>query len=217
MILRALKDGGHILVPAFAIGRTQTLLYVLNELVESGRIPRIPVAVDSPMGLQVTELHHAYKDLFDEVALGRLRQGDNPLDFNNLYAVKRVADSFRIHDAKESMLVIAGSGMCTGGRIVGHLQALLPRKETCVLFVGHQARGTPGRAIQEAAGTGGSVMLDGQSIPVRAAVETVGGFSAHADRNELRAWLSHIPNVQNVALHHGEPHAQRALAAFLRA
>ncbi|MBI5498023.1 MAG: MBL fold metallo-hydrolase [Deltaproteobacteria bacterium] len=216
VVLRALKDGGHILVPAFAIGRTQTLLYLFNELVESGRIPRIPVAVDSPMGLEVTELHQAHRELFDAPALAKLAAHDNPLDFKNLYAVRRTADSFRIHEVRESMLVIAGSGMCTGGRIVNHLKALLPRPETCVLFVGYQADGTPGRRIQDAARTHATVQLDGADVPVRAAVETLPGMSAHADRSELRAWLSAIPRVQRVALHHGEPGAQRALAEFLQ-
>jgi metallo-beta-lactamase family protein len=120
---------------------------------------------------------------------------------------------------KQPMLIIAGSGMCTGGRVVGHLQQLLPLQSTTVLFVGYQARGTPGRAIQEAANrrAGGtrSVRLGQHDVAVRAQVETLSGLSAHADRDELRRWLEAIPGVQRVALHHGEPEAQRGFADWV--
>lgn len=215
VVTRALRDGGHILVPAFAIGRTQTLLYHLDRLVTSGRIPRIPVALDSPLGLRVTEVYGEHARLFDRETLDRIARGDDPLDFADLYAVRKARDSVRIRDVEEPMLIIAGSGMCTGGRIVGHLQELLPRPETCVIFVGYQAMGTPGRAIQEAAKRRGRVALGGESVEVNAEVVTIGGLSAHADRRELTAWLRAIPDVRAVALHHGEPDAQRALQTHL--
>lgn len=214
IVRRAVADGGHILVPAFAIGRVQTLLYHLNALVEAGRLPAIPVAVDSPMGLRVTETYAQNKALFDQEALGRLANGDDPLDFEGLYGVEKARDSIRLRDVKEPMIVIAGSGMCTGGRIVGHLQELLPRSETCVVFVGFQAPGTPGRRIQDAARGGGTVRLDGEEVSVRASIETLNGLSAHADRNELLAWLRSIPDVRRVALHHGEVDAQEAFARW---
>ena len=147
-IQRALRDGGHILVPSFAIGRTQVLLYHLNTLVEAGRIPFLPVAIDTPLGLKITETHQHFRRLFDREALDKIAKGDDPLDFDHLYAVKKGRESAYLRDIKESMLIIAGSGMCTGGRIVGHLKELLPRPETDVIFVGYQAAGTPGRAIQ---------------------------------------------------------------------
>lgn len=112
------------------------------------------------------------------------------------------------------MIIIAGSGMCTGGRILGHLREGLPSERTTVLFVGYQAEGTPGRRIQEAAKNGGRVRIDGEEVLVRARVATLKGLSAHADRKELLAWLRRIPNVERVALHHGEVAAQRAFAAF---
>lgn len=215
VVKRALHDGGHILVPAFAIGRTQTLLYHLDRLQTSGRIPRIPVALDSPLGLRVTEVYGNHSRLFDREALDRIGRGDDPLDFKDLYAVRRSGDSVRLRDVKDPMIVIAGSGMCSGGRIVGHLQELLPRPETCVLFVGYQAQGTPGRAIQNAKKRGEEVTLGNQRVEVRAEVVTIGGLSAHADQRELTRWLSAIPSVRAVALHHGEPEAQRALASHL--
>jgi len=214
-IKHALRDGGHILVPAFSIGRTQTLLYHLNSLVESGRIRDLPVAVDSPLGLKVTETYQRSKHLFDKQALALLRQGDDPLEFENLYAVNKSRDSMRLRDVEQSMLIIAGSGMCTGGRIVGHLKELMPHPETCVLFVGYQAQGTPGRRILEAARSGGSVRMGRDEVPVRCEVTTISGLSAHADRIELKRWLDAVPQVKKVALHHGELDTQRAFAEWL--
>ncbi len=216
-ITRALLDGGHILVPSFALGRTQVLLHHLNALVESGRLEDLPVAVDTPLGLRITETYKRFGRLYDREALKRIAQGDDPLDFEDLYAVRRGRDSARLRDVEQPMLIIAGSGMCQGGRITDHLVELLPRPETAVLFVGHQAAGTRGRAILEAAarrdhGEDVSVHIAGYDVPVRAAIERIPGISAHADRTELASWLAAIPDVQAVALCHGEPRAQRALA-----
>ena len=114
------------------------------------------------------------------------------------------------------MLIIAGSGMSTGGRIVGHLKELLPVKETCVIFVGHQAAGTRGRLIQDSAGKGGlaSVRIDGERVPMRAEITTLHGISAHADRGELVRWLRSIPNARRVALNHGDEKTQLDFAAY---
>ena len=221
IIHHALRDGGHILVPAFAIGRTQTLLYHLNTLIEAGRVKNLPVAVDTPMGIHVTELYESSRHLYDEEALALLARGDDPLDFKNLYAVRKGSHSRHLRELTEPMLIIAGSGMCTGGRIVSHLRALLPKPETDVLMVGYQAEGTPGRAILEAAslraedGKIRTVELDGEDVEVRAAVHKLSGMSAHADQGELRAWLSSIPSPKRVVLHHGEVEAQTALGALL--
>ncbi len=219
---RAIERGGHVIVPAFAIGRTQILLYHLNALVESGRL-HVPVVVDSPMGLAVTEVYTRSRELYDADARGRLEAGDDPLDFEGLYAVGPARDSERLRDLPGPSIVIAASGMCTGGRVVGHLRELLPREETCVLFVGFQAPGTPGRAILDAGrereerGGVPTVRLEGEEVDVRASVEYLPGLSAHADRGELRDWLVAIPEVRRVALHHGEPHAQHAFRTWLLA
>lgn len=213
-----LKDAvarrAKVLVPAFAIGRTQTLLYFLNALVEAGRIPEIPVMIDTPMGLAVTETYKKSRTLFDKEALDRLAKGDDPLDFEDLFQVRRGSDSRKLHDREGPMVIIAGSGMCTGGRILGHLREGLPSERTTVLFVGYQAEGTPGRQIQEAAKRGGKVWVDGEEVLVRAKVETLRGLSAHADRQELLGWLRHVPMVKRVALHHGDVAAQEAFASW---
>lgn len=217
IVRRAAQRKGHILVPAFAIGRTQTLLYHLNTLIESGRVPNVPVAVDTPMGLRVTETYAESRRLFDKEALEKISHGDDPLDFEGLYAVWKGRDSARLRDVPGPMVVIAGSGMCTGGRIVQHLQELLPEESTTVLFVGFQAPGTPGREIQEAAQNRREgrvdceVRLGGENVRVRANIETLSGLSAHADQSELLRWLQSIPGPGRVALHHGEVAAQRGL------
>lgn len=209
VLKRALETKGKVLVPSFAIGRTQTLLYHLNTLVESKRIRNIPVAVDTPMGIGITETYERFRSLFDKEALAKLARGDDPLDFDELYAVNKGSDSRRLRDVPGPMIIIAGSGMCTGGRIVGHLLDGLDDERNTVLFVGFQAPGTPGRRIQEAARRGGRVSLGGTEVRVRARIETLNGLSAHADRTDLLAWLRAIPRVKRVALHHGDVEAQR--------
>jgi len=177
-ILRdAIARKGKVLVPAFAIGRTQTLLYFLNNLVEARRIPEVPVMIDTPMGMAVTQTYTQFRRLFDKESLDKLAAGDDPLDFEDLFHVRRGKDSRKLHDVEGPMIIIAGSGMCTGGRILGHLREGLPHPSTTVLFVGYQAEGTP-------------------------------------DRKELLSWLRAIPDVRRVALHHGEPSAQRAFASW---
>jgi len=214
ILLRAIERRGHVLIPAFAIGRTQTLLYHLNTLVETRRIPAIPVAVDSPLAIGVTSTYSDFSRVFDRESLAKIARGDDPLDFEKLYAVRRLEHSQRLGELPGPLIIIAGSGMCTGGRVVGHLRRLLPIDQSTILFVGYQAEGTPGRAIQRAAARGGRVWLDHEEVKVRAEVETLSGLSAHADRRELARWLNAIPNVRKVVLHHGEPKAQRAFAAW---
>ena len=222
IVQRAAQRRGHILVPAFAIGRTQALLYHLNTLIEAGHVPPIPVAVDTPMGLRVTETYAESRRLFDAESLDKIAHGDDPLDFEGLYAVWKGRDSTRLRQVPGPLLIIAGSGMCTGGRIIGHLQELLPLETTTLLFVGFQAPGTPGRAIQDAArnrlstGRDFHVRLDHQDVPVRATIETLSGLSAHADQKELLHWLRALPSPRAVALHHGEVDAQQGFLDFAK-
>lgn len=215
-VRETIAAGGKVFVPAFAIGRTQVLLWFLDSLVESGRLPEVPVAVDTPMGLAVTETYKKFRKLYDKESLDKLARGDDPLDFDELFAVHRGKDSARLREMPGPMVIIAGSGMCTGGRIVRHLIEGLPEPENTLLFVGHQAEGTPGRRIQEAASRAGEVNLGGERVRVRAKIRTLKGLSAHADRDELLAWLSHLPSVARVALHHGEVESQHALVDYAR-
>lgn len=214
VVKRAVERQGKVFVPSFAIGRTQVLLYHLNTLVEEGRIPTVPVAVDTPMGLGITETYQRFRGLFDRDSLDKLARGDDPLDFDELYAVQKGRDSVRLRDVPGPMIIIAGSGMITGGRIVGHLVDGLSDERNTLLFVGYQAEGTPGRRIQEAAQSGGRVRLDGEEVLVKASIETLKGLSAHADRGELLRWMRAIPDVKRVALHHGDEEAQRDFVAW---
>ncbi|MBI2395379.1 MAG: MBL fold metallo-hydrolase [Deltaproteobacteria bacterium] len=216
ILAETIASKGKVLIPAFAIGRTQVLLYFLDALVEAGRLPDVPVAIDTPMGLAITETYKRFRRLYDKESLAKLSRGDDPLDFDDLFAVRKGQHSARVREMPGPMVVIAGSGMCTGGRIIRHLVDGLPEPENTVLFVGHQAEGTPGRRIQDAGARAGEVNLGGERVKVRARIRTLAGLSAHADRDELLAWLSHMPNVRRVALHHGEVEAQEALVAYAR-
>ncbi|MFZ9888581.1 MAG: MBL fold metallo-hydrolase [Myxococcota bacterium] len=213
-VQRAVDRSGKVFIPAFAIGRTQVLLYHLNALVESGRVPAVPVAVDTPLGLVVTDVHQRFRRLYDKESLARLARGDDPLDFADLYGVERARDSRRLREMPGPLVVIAGSGMLTGGRILGHLAEGLSDERNTLLFAGYQAEGTLGRRIQQAGKRGGRVSVDGAEVPVRASIGTLRGLSAHADRGELLAWLRAIPGVQRVALHHGDASAQRDFVSW---
>jgi metallo-beta-lactamase family protein len=160
----------------------------------------------------VTDLYHQNRALYDKESLAKLAAGDDPLDFDKLFSIQKGKESAKVRAHAGPAVVIAGSGMCTGGRIVGHLVAGLPDPRNTLLFVGFQAEGTQGRRIQNAHGA--TVRLDGQDVEVRARIETLKGLSAHAGRAELVAWLGHIPGLRRVALHHGDEDAQNAFAAW---
>lgn len=218
IVIDGIRRGGHILVPAFALGRTQTLLWYLNDLVESKRITSIPVFIDTPMGLAATKTYSSFSALFDKEALARIDSGDDPLDFTNLFSVERGRDSRDLVDARGPLIIIAGSGMCNGGRIVGHLSNKLSDPTSTVLFVGHQADGTLGQNISEAASRRrSSVRINGDDVPLLAKIEVLHGLSAHADRSELASWLRAIPSIESVALHHGDRHSQQAFSTFVHA
>jgi metallo-beta-lactamase family protein len=214
-ILRAVADDGKVLIPAFAVGRTQEVLYDLNILVESGKLPGIPVIVDGPLGLDCTALYSKYKDCYDEEALELLKKGDAPLEFLDLYAARQGKASDQIHSIKGAAIIIAGSGMCSGGRILGHLKEYLPDSRTDVIFVGYQAMGTLGRQLQDGAP---QVTIEGVTVQNRAVVTTISGFSAHADRDNLAAWYQKVPLRPGGAVFvcHGEEKASTAYAAHLK-
>jgi metallo-beta-lactamase family protein len=213
-VKRAVSDGGKLLIPAFAVGRTQEVLYDLNVLVESGQLPGIPVIVDGPLGLDVTGLYARHKECYDDEALALLKKGDVPLEFRDLYSAKTGKMSEKIHDIPGAAIIIAGSGMCSGGRIVGHLATYLPDPKTDVIFVGYQARGTLGHELQEGKK---SVVIDGETVPVRAAITTISGFSAHADREGLADWLSKVPLKKGggVFVCHGEEKSSTGYAKYV--
>jgi len=210
-INRTVSAGGNIIIPSFALERSQEILYHLNELFLRKEIPPVPVFLDSPMAIRITEVFKRHADLFDKDMMQRLRQGNSFFSFENLKMVQSVEESKAINNMTESCIIIAGSGMLTGGRIKHHVVNNIRRTESTLLFVGYQAEGTPGRILLDGAE---EVRLLGQVHKVRAHIERIDGFSAHTDRDGLLAWLADIrvPPLC-VFITHGE---ERAAAGFAK-
>jgi metallo-beta-lactamase family protein len=208
------KRRGNIVVPAFAIERTQDILYYLGRLLEKDRIPHIMVFVDSPMAVNVTDVFRHHPELFDEETQALLKKGEHPCDFPGLTMCKSSEASKAINHIEGTVMILAGSGMCTAGRIKHHLANNIDRKQSTVLFVGYQAAGTLGRIILDGAK---EVRIHGQIHKVKARIERIEGFSAHADRQELLAWLSAMPRPpRHVFMTHGEPSSSESFAAFVQ-
>ena len=160
--------------------------------------------IDSPLGLKITKIYADLENFWDREAKALKSAGDHPLDFKNLYSVEKYRDHKQLMEMKGPAIIIAGSGMCTGGRIVDHLEQGLNDAKNDLFFVGYQAKGTPGRRMME------------KKIPVKAAIHTLSGYSAHADQTMLVNWVKSMPKPPGkITLVHGEPHAQKALAQRL--
>ena len=212
-INRTVSARGNIIIPSFALERSQELLYHLNELFLREEIPPLTVFLDSPMAIRITEVFKRHADLFDKEMMQRLRQGNSCFSFENLRIVQSVEESKAINNIKESSIIIAGSGMVTGGRIKHHIAHNITRAESTILFVGYQAEGTPGRILVDGAE---EVRLLGQIHPVKAHIEKIDGFSAHADRDGLLDWLDDIRVPPRcVFVTHGEEKAANSFAKLL--
>jgi metallo-beta-lactamase family protein len=214
VINTTVRTGGNIVIPSFALERAQEILYYLNKLLFEGRIPHLTVFVDSPMAVGITEVFEKHPELFDPEMGQLLRQKRSPFDFPGLNLVRTVEGSKAINHMVGSTIIIAGSGMCTGGRIKHHLVNNISRKESTILFVGYQAVGTLGRHIVDGAK---EVRILGQRYRVRARVVQLDGFSAHADRDQLVRWLSSLRKPpRRIFVTHGEPDASQHLANLVR-
>ncbi len=203
--------GGNVVIPAFAIGRTQDVLYLLNRLVRAGKLPKLTVYIDSPLAEKATKVYLGHPECYDEEAVRLLRSGRIG-DAITVRFSHSVQDSMAINRVRSRAVIVAGSGMCEGGRIRHHLKHNLWRSECSVIFVGYQAQGTVGRRIVDGAQ---EVSFWGEEIAVRARIWTIGGFSAHADQRELLAWLSAFRNRPEVFVTHGEEQAALALADLI--
>lgn len=213
---RVMEEGRVLLVPAFAVGRTQDLLYRLRRLQLAGRLPgRLPLFVDSPMARDATPLFLEHREEHDEDMLRLLDGGHAPLAPSWLQFVQGTRESYALLEREAPKIVISAAGMATGGRILHHLARHLPSPETTVLFTGYQARGTRGRALVDGAKT---IKIHGEQVPVRAEILQLGGLSAHADRAEVDRWLSSFgaPPGMTYCVH-GEPAALEAVRARLAA
>src|SRR5215470_4457232 len=215
IVNRVVKRGGSIVIPAFAIGRTQTFMYYLRQLEDEQRIPRVPVYVDSPMALSATDLYVKYKEDHD-LDFSRLEStGDHdPLSVHQFHLTRSAEESKAINNIKTPCIIISASGMVTGGRVLHHLALRLPDSRNAVILAGFQAEGTRGRALQEGAKI---LHLFGQAVPVAAEIITMGQFSAHAGKSELLRWLQGLKSApKKVWLTHGEPAAAQSLQAAIK-
>lgn len=207
VVNEALERGGVLLIAAFAVGRTQTLLYYLKKLIKEGRVPQVPVYVDSPMGIRVSDLYPRHPTAH------RLGHG-NVFDFPGMRFVTEARDSKGLNNLTGPAIIISASGMCTGGRIVHHLFHRLPRPQDTLLLIGYQAEGTRGRRLQNGET---EIKMFGELVPVRCHVEHLEGLSAHADRTELLRWLGNFGQPpKRTFIVHGEPAPAEALAQTLR-
>ncbi len=208
------EAGGNILIPSFAVERAQEVLYYLNQLLIQDRIPHLTVFMDSPMAIRVTQVFQNHPELFDEDMLQLLQRRESPFDFQGLKMIETVDQSKAINHIRGTVIIIAGSGMCTAGRIKHHLTRNIERYESTVLFVGYQAVGTLGRQIVDGHE---EVRILGQYYRVRARIAQITGFSAHADQNELLQWLAGFQKPpRQLFVTHGEPEAAHQFAALVR-
>ena len=215
IVNRVVKRGGSIVIPAFAIGRTQTFMYYLRELEDQKKIPVIPVYVDSPMALSATDLYIKYKEDHD-LDFSRLESsGDrDPLNVHEFHLTRSAEESKAINNVKTPCIIVSASGMVTGGRVLHHLAQRLPDAKNAVLLAGFQAEGTRGRSLQEGAKV---LHLFGQAVPVNAEIITMGQFSAHAGKSELLRWLGGLQSApKKTWLTHGEPAAAQSLETAIR-
>ncbi|MFC1988925.1 MBL fold metallo-hydrolase RNA specificity domain-containing protein [Chloroflexota bacterium] len=212
-INETVKTGGNIIIPSFALERSQEILYHLNELFIRNEIPQINVFLDSPMAIRITNVFKRHADLFDREMTRHMSQGNSPFTFDNLKMTQTTDESKAINLTKGSNIIIAGSGMITGGRIKHHLVNNITKRKNTVLFTGYQAEGTPGRLLLEGSK---EIRLLGMTHPVRARVVKLDGFSAHADRDGLLAWLSDIRHPpRRIFVTHGEEKAATSMAEFI--
>jgi metallo-beta-lactamase family protein len=214
VVQETVQRGGALLVPAFAVDRTQELIWYLRRLEDAKRIPILPVYIDSPMAIDVTMIYQRHQEEYTEEMATRIRAGQSPLQCHNQSFTRTPDESKRLNHLQGPMIVISSSGMATGGRILHHLKLRLPDPRTTVLLVGYQAAGTRGRTLQQGAKT---ITMLGQDVPVRARVETLNGLSGHADQEELLHWLSGFTKApRQTYIVHGEPDAAKSLAALLQ-
>ncbi|WP_233809844.1 MBL fold metallo-hydrolase RNA specificity domain-containing protein [Paraburkholderia sp. HP33-1] len=194
--------GGNVVIPTFALERAQEILYYLREGIESGRLPHsMPVYLDSPMAVSATEVFRRHPECFSPKERALFEDGKDPFSLPGLHFTRDTADSIALNMLDGGAVIMAGSGMCTGGRVRHHLLHNLARHDSSVIFVGYAARGTLARVLIDGAK---QVTLFGESVPVRARLHTINGFSAHADRDELLAWHRALKPARTVLVHGDE-------------
>ena len=214
IIEHAVARKARILVPAFAVGRTQQIIYHLDELFCAGTLKPFPIYLDSPMAIEASKIYRKYPDLFDEEAKAMERACEIVRSQRYVKTTPTAQDSMKLNDAPGPCLIMAGSGMCNGGRILHHLKHGLWRQDTSVMIVGYQGEGTLGRRLVDGDET---VKIFGEEVAVKARIHTLNGFSAHAGQSELMKWLGHLaPTKPKVVLTHGEARGREPLAELIQ-
>jgi metallo-beta-lactamase family protein len=214
VVNRTASHGGRIVVPAFAVGRTQQLVLLLHQLANEKRIPNIPIFVDSPLALNVTDVHRNHPECFDDETRKYLEGGEDPFGFKRLQYVREAAESKKLNDLHGPFVVISASGMCEQGRILHHLRNSIEDPRNTVLITGFQAQDTLGRKLVE---KWPEVRIFGEPMRVRAEISSLDELSGHADQGELLQWIRPmVPSLRKVFLVHGEPHQADILAGLLR-
>ena len=213
IINRTYKRGGVVIIPSFAVGRTQTLLYYLRELKTAERIPDIPVIIDSPMASDATAIYRHHSNEYDERSKELLRQGAQPFTVSKMYFTREREESIKLNSIEEPMILISASGMLSGGRILHHLKHRISDRRNTVMFVGFQPPGSRGDWLKRGNKT---MRLIGDEVPVNAEICEVSGLSAHADRGELLRWCRSCSGTPGrVAVVHGEPESARNFSDLL--
>lgn len=206
--------GGHVVIPVFAVERAQELLFYFSRLYRSGRLPPLPIFLDSPMAVRITEVFRRHRECFDQETQSLIDNDQSPFNFPNLRLVTTVEESKQINTYNVPSVIMATSGMCTAGRIKFHLRNNIVRPESTILFVGYQSRGTLGRQILD---KNPYVRIHGKEWPTRARIEQIQGLSGHADRKGLLSWVSQVKSpVKSVFVTHGEENASLAFAEMIR-
>jgi metallo-beta-lactamase family protein len=213
VVRAAAKRGGALVIPAFAVGRTQELLWHLRRLEEQDAIPVLPVYIDSPMAIEATDVYRKHPEDYDAEMLALVEKGGTPFRTRQFAIAPSRQDSIRLNDLVGPVIIISASGMVTGGRVLHHLNLRLPDTRTTVLLVGFQAQGTRGRALQDGKR---ELRMFGREVSVRAKVETLDGLSAHADQGDILRWLGGFKKAPHrTYLVHAEPTAAEALQAIV--
>jgi len=213
IVLDTVEKGGTLLIPVFSLERTQVILYELNQIFESGQVRPVPVFLDSPLAIRVTDIYENVSELYNEAVQKEIKGGDDIFNFPKLRETAQIRDSREIMHISGPKIILAGSGMSTAGRILGHEEIFLPDPKTTLLFVGYQAPGTLGRTIEEGAK---EVIINEHPVTIRARVEKIDGYSAHADSNALVDFVFHTAStLKKVFVTMGEPKSSIFLAQRL--
>jgi metallo-beta-lactamase family protein len=205
--------GGKVLIPAFAVGRTQEIVYALHSLMRSNKLPRVPIYVDSPLAIETTTVFRMHPEIFDKTEA--MVQADQPIfDFSSVHYTRDVQESKQLNTLNGPAIIISASGMVEAGRILHHIKNHGGDHRNCILFVGYQAEGTLGRRIRDGERR---IRIFGEEMDLRAEVESIDGYSAHADKDELRKWVRMLGGpIKRAFCVHGEPDSLEGMAAILR-